>query len=434
MRFQRLLLEAGSSTVTVDLHPRLTVISGVGELERESLVTELLAGLSGSRPGTHVEVLTDGGRRLGIMHPAHGGRDRVMELESHEDITSEFTNDDGRVDVLAPFGFTLASAKKRCRMGSDDMVAEAAADGAVAALAAIDQDRLWATAEEVRSSDERLKAEVAAAGGDPEDAPLVEEVERRHAAFESAQDRLEYVRHHGIFVGGACVAAAVPAVMLQHWASVPLLVVAIVTTMVSIVFRRRMEKARKAERDALARAGAETYLAFRLQRMNSMFDDGTDRSRLAHAIGAHREALTRWQHLAGGISVELAFELRERVAAAHRRLAEAGGVGGAVTAAAAAEPAELAQALILRMNELREAGAGGESLPLLLDEPLAGVSPSVKHWMLELIGRSAGSPQIVYLTNDRDVANWARMESLGGELTILEPEPEAADELEPIVF
>ena len=56
MRFQRLLLEAGPNTVTVDLHPRLTVIAGVGELERESLVAELLAGLAGSRPGTHVEV------------------------------------------------------------------------------------------------------------------------------------------------------------------------------------------------------------------------------------------------------------------------------------------------------------------------------------------------------------------------------------------
>jgi hypothetical protein len=432
MRFQRLLLEAGSSTVTVDLHPRLTVIAGVGELERESLVTELLAGLAGSRPGTHVEVMTDGGRRLGIMHPTRGGRDRVVELETHDDVTVEFATDEGGVDVLAPYGFTLASAKKRCRMSSEDMLTESAADGAIAALATVDQGRLWAAAQDVRESDERLKAEVAAAGGDPEDAPLVEVVERRHAAFESAQERLEYVRHHGIFVGGACVAAAVPAVMLKHWASVPLLIVAIVTTVVSIVFRRRMEKARRAEREALERAGAETYLAFRLQRMNSMFDDGADRSRLAHAVGAHREALTRWAHLAGDISVELAFELRDRVVAAHHRLREAGGVVGGATAAAAAEPAELAQALIVRLNDLRHAGATGESLPLLLDEPLQGVPLSVKQWMLELIGKSSGSPQIVYLTNDPDVANWARMEAMSGELTILEPEP--SQELEPIVF
>ena len=421
MRFQRLLLEAGSTTVTVDLHPRLTVIAGVGDLERESLVTELLAGLGGSRPGTHVEVMTDSGRRLGILHPPHGGRDRVVELETHEDVTTEFSTDDG-VDVLAQYGFDLRSAKRRCRMGSKDMVTEAAADGAIAHLAAADQTRLWTAADDVRETDARLKAEVAAAGGDPEDAPLVEEVERRHAAFESAQERLEYVRHHGIFVGGACVAAAVPAVALKHWASVPLLIVAIATTLVSILYRRRMEKTRQAERQALEQAGAETYLAFRLQRMNSMFDGGADRSRLAHAVGAHREALARWEALAGDVSVELALDLKDRVLAANRRLQEAGG-GAAAASAAAAEPAELAQALIVRMSDLRHAGTGGESLPLILDEPLQGVSPSVKHWVLELVGRSAGSPQIVYLTNDADVANWARMEAVSGELSILEPAP-----------
>jgi hypothetical protein len=209
---------------------------------------------------------------------------------------------------------------------------------------------------------------------------------------------------------------------LKHWVSVPLLVVAIVTTLVSIAYRRRMEKARKAERAALEQAGAETYLAFRLQRMNSMFDGGADRSRLADAIAAHRDALARWQRLAGEVSVDLAFDLRDRVTAAAHRIREAG--GAAAGGSAAAEPAELAQALIVRMNDLRHAGARGESLPLLLDEPLAGVSPSVKQWVLELVGRSAGTPQIVYLTDDPDVAAWARMEALSGELAILEPAPE----------
>jgi hypothetical protein len=428
MRFQRLLLEAGATTVNVDLHPRLTVIAGVGDLERESLVTELLAGLAGARPGTHVEVVEDGGRRLGVMHPTNGSRDRVVELESGNDVTGDFVDDDGNVDLLGPLGFDLRGAKRKCRMTAADMVAEAAVDGTVAGLARADQDELWPAAEAVRTTDARLKSEVAAAGGEPEDAPLVEEVERRHAAFESAQERLEYVRHHGIVVGGACVVGAIPAVALKSWVSVPLLAVAIVTTRVSNAYRRRMEKARTAERHALEKAGAETYLAFRLQRMNSMFDGGADRSRLADAVAAHREALARWQRLAGDISVDLAFDLRDRVTAAAHRIREAGGAV-ADGSAAAAEPAELAQALIVRMNDLRHAGARGESLPLLLDEPLAGVSPSVKQWVLELVGRSAGTPQIVYLTDDADVAAWARMEALSGELSILEPAPaqEAAD-------
>jgi hypothetical protein len=44
--------------------------------------------------------------------------------------------------------------------------------------------------------------------------------------------------------------------------------------------------------------------------------------------------------------------------------------------------------------------------------------------LLELLGRSAGDPQIVFLTEDDDVASWARLEALTGELALIEPEPE----------
>lgn len=422
MRFQRLLLEAGSSTVTLDLHPRLTVVAGVGRLERESLICELLGGLGGSRPGTHVEVVDDTGRRFGVIHPSRGGRDRVVDLSSNQDVTAEFAGQDGSVDVLQALGFEPASARRRCRMASHDLGTGAAVDSTVAALAARDPERLWAAAEAVRVCDAVLKAEVAAIGGRPEDASLVQEVEKRHAAFEAAQERLEYVRHHGIFIGGACVLAAMPAAAVEHWASIPLLAVAIVTTLVSIVFRRRMDKAGKAERRVLEQAGAKTYLAFRIQRMNEVFDGGADRSRLALAAEEHRSALAGWQELVGEVSVDLAFDLRDRVEAAARRIHEAGGQGVAAPAAAA-EPAELAQALMVRMNELRHAGTSGESLPLLLDEPLQGIAPSVKHWVLEMAARSAGTPQIVYLTDDPDVAAWARAQAVWGEVSILEPAP-----------
>ena len=90
------------------------------------------------------------------------------------------------------------------------------------------------------------------------------------------------------------------------------------------------------------------------------------------------------------------------------------------------EPADLAHALVARLAELRHAGPGGQSLPLILDEPLNGVEPSIKQWMLELVGRSAGTPQVVYLTEDEDVAAWARMEAMAGHLAVIEPSPRAA--------
>ena len=47
----------------------------------------------------------------------------------------------------------------------------------------------------------------------------------------------------------------------------------------------------------------------------------------------------------------------------------------------------------------------GEGMPLLLDDPFQQLDPSVKPLLLELLGRSAGEPQIVFLTEDEDVAS-----------------------------
>src|SRR5206468_3561958 len=81
-----------------------------------------------------------------------------------------------------------------------------------------------------------------AAGASAEDAPLIEAVEERHAAFEAAQSRHESFRHNAIFIGGASALGAVPAALLNRWTAIPFLAVALLTTLVSIIFRRRMQK------------------------------------------------------------------------------------------------------------------------------------------------------------------------------------------------
>jgi hypothetical protein len=45
--------------------------------------------------------------------------------------------------------------------------------------------------------------------------------------------------------------------------------------------------------------------------------------------------------------------------------------------------------------------------------------------MLELIGRTAGSPQVIYLTDDPQVSVWARLEAMSGNLSFLAPAPES---------
>ena len=425
MRFQRLLMEVGSTTVNLDFHPKLTVVAGVGTLEREGLITELLSGLGGGRPGTHLQIVDESGRRLGILHPvAEQQEDRVMELGTHEDVTAEFMRADGTIDLLSPLGLNIASARRHAQLTAADMAETAKTDNLVVALAARDQPRLWKAAENVRNSRTAVEAEVSASGADPVDTPLVEEIEVRHAAFEGAQERLERVRHFGIFVGGASVAGAIPAVAMKSWVAIPLLLVAIVTTMMSIMFRRRLDKAHKAERKVLDEVGADSYLAFRLARVNGLVDGGANRATLTAAVTAHREAMTTWRALAGDVSAEWAFDMRDKVAAAALRLRDADASGEPVSGPAVAEPTELAQGLITKMSELRHVGPRNEAFPMLLDEPLEGVALSTKQWLLELLGRSAGAPQVIYLTDDPDVAAWARMHSVGGELAIIEAAPE----------
>ena len=425
MRYERLILEAGDNAVTVRFHPRLTVIAGVGRAERVGLVGELLGSLSGGRGGAHLEVVDDDGRRLAVIRPA-AGDDRVVESETGRDVTEEFVGPDGSVDVLGALGVTIDAARRKSRLSATDVAAVSRSEALVSGLAAVDQVRLWRAAERVRETDTRLKAEAHSIGVSPEDAHVIEEIERRHHDFEDAQRRHDEVRHNAIFIGGANALGAIPATAMNRLYGLPFLVVAAVATMASVVFRRRMATASRLEQEALAAAGARSYIGFHLQRVNGLLDGAGARQRLAAAAHDHREALEEWTALAGEVPVEWALTMRERILSAARRMrdydrADSGMDGPSLRDV---DPTDLAHAFVARLADLRHACASGESLPLILDEPLVDVDASVKQWMLELVGRSAGAPQVVYLTADEDVAAWARMEAIAGHLAVIEPSPD----------
>ena len=67
VQFERLVIEAGSNTFTVDFHERLTVVAGMGRLEREGLINELVGALSSKRSGVHLEMISDAGNRFAIF-------------------------------------------------------------------------------------------------------------------------------------------------------------------------------------------------------------------------------------------------------------------------------------------------------------------------------------------------------------------------------
>src|SRR5688572_28409461 len=127
VRYERLVIEAGSNTFTLDLHPRLTVIAGVGRSERDALVAELLGALASSRTGVHVEAVEDTGRRLAVFRPA-GAKPRVVDVDRAQDVTAEFVDAAGRINLIAGSGLDPAAMRRKLRFGAADL--QAASQGA----------------------------------------------------------------------------------------------------------------------------------------------------------------------------------------------------------------------------------------------------------------------------------------------------------------
>ena len=408
MRYEELRLEVGDEVVAVPFHERLTVIAGVGAPEREGLVAELLGALSSHR-GITLRFVDDDGRRLELVRPTEGD-ERVVDVETGEDVTDELAATDGGVDLLAAAGLTIGAATSRMRLSARDVAAASQSEELVTTLARVDQGRLWRAAEALRDANIALKEEASAAGTVLEDAAVVDQIERHHHAVEQAVLRQEQLRNRGMQVAGIAGVGAVAASLHHPLLAIPFVAVSVAILVMKVRIGKQIEHLRAAEEAALDAAGARSYLGFHVRRVEGMIESGETRERLAHAADLHRIAKREWTSVAGDVEVEWALDRRDRI--------EEAAAGD--HADQSVEPSDLAHAIVARLGDLR-GGIGGRVFPLLLDEPFGGAEASIKHWLLELIGTSAGNPQIVYLTEDEEVAAWARLEALTGALAIIEP-------------
>jgi hypothetical protein len=422
VRFERLVIEAGSNTFTLDLHPSLTVVTGVGRLEREGLVNELIGALGPSRSGVHAEIVADNGHRFALFRPS-GARHRVIDIDRSVDVTDRFRNADGNIDILGLRGLDVRSAKRKLRVTAADVTTGAHSDELVARLARTDQAALWRAADRLRRAEESLQMEAEAAGSAPEDAMVVEQIEARHHEFMSAQSLAERFRKLSFGLGAIAALSAVPLSMkIGPIASGPLLILAAVVTLLSFRQWKRMEEAEAREAEALALAGAQSYLGFHLQRVNGLLDNDQSRRRLLHAAEDQRAARVSWVALAGEIDVQWALEHRDRIEALSRK------VGAEDSLPVFADPAtsDIARALLARIQGAATLGPGGEQLPVIIDDALADVDAAQKPALLELLMQASMSQQIIVLTEDERVASWARLERMTGALSVLEPSPEPA--------
>ncbi len=423
MYFERLVIESGDNSISFDLHPRLTVISGLEQMERDGLVNEFIGALGNSRSGVHLELMADNGHRYAVFRPS-GADHRVIDVDERVDVTAQFSDASGSIDLLSRAGLDSRSARRTMRFTAQDLAESTARDELIQQLARVDQDQLWSAAHALRTAQHRLEAEADAVGTSVEDAAVIERIEQRHEQFERTQAQSEQVRHITFVVAGLAALLTLPMVrFVGSMAVAPLVLVAITAVLVSIVYWRRLESARSAEDDALADAGAESYLGFHLQRVNNLLSSDSGRRRLITAAEEHRDAAQRWSALAGDVDVEWAASNHPDISAAAKLRQDVAPVGQLGADSQLDDTAAIAHAVVTRLAALRDLGGSSESFPALLDDPFCNLDSGMLPTLLEIMVQSSERQQIILLTESPTVASWARVEAMTGALGIIEPTP-----------
>lgn len=421
VRYERLVIDAGQDkTFALDFHPRLTVVTGVGRAERDGLMSEIVGTLSDSRAGGHLEVIDDRGRHLAVFRP-HGARHLVVDIDAGADVSAGFRTDEGSIDLLAVEGLDQQTAKRRMRVTAQDLTTRTQSAELIRRLAACDQGLVWKVAERLQATEARLHEMAAQAGTAPEDLELIESIERHHQQHEAAQERHERIRKVTFYLAALCALTAVPlAYFVAPWTVGVAIGAALLVLATSLLFWRKLAKARKAEEAALSQAGATSYLGFHLQRVNNLLTTDQSRRELTMASEAHREAAEAWQRMAGDVPVDWAIGHREDIVSAARVRARA--ENPAVDGGQSEDLSSvLAEELVVRLAEARRLGSSGESFPLVLDDPFVNFDSSVKPALLELLVDASHRQQVIMLTEDTDVAAWARLETLTGAVSVVEP-------------
>ena len=429
MRFNRLVIEAGQAQVSLAVHDRLTVVAGAGPDLRALLVRELRGGLDGTRSGLRADLTADDGTQLAVHRP-DGQPHRGLNVTTASDETERFRTPDGRVDVLFGFGVERSEQRDLLHVDESEVVEVDVTDRAINRLADLDQTELWSTAARVRITDEELREVDDRIGSSVEDQDAVATIERHHHTLESAIEQHRQLSRKAL---GAAVLAFIAALALTTVdARMPLAVLAIGTIclLLTFVYWARIAQIRRSEKIALSQVGADSYLSYTVKRVDGMFTDTEDRRRKLALAEDHRNAAIHWTRLAGDVSVEWAIEHHTQIEKAARLRHQLRGL----TRSSAPEPglddraADYARALVEHLDELRDLGTGGESFPLIIEDPLHGSAPSTRLALLELLARAAGKPQVILLTDQDDVASWARLEALTGEVALVEP---TAEPIEP---
>jgi hypothetical protein len=400
----------------------MTVLAGVPAPVRAHLVEEILGGLTGARSGVHLELHNGSDRRITVVRPREGDH-RVDAPDDGVDLTDDYRNGIGRVDVLERYG--IPPRAHGCVLHVDGAAAGAvtADDVQVARLGSLNQAELWSTANRVQVTEAEFQALSTQVDHGDDGTAAVARVEKRHHDLDEAIATRQETQRNLFRLGALALIGAVPVATMSSLSAMPLVAIAVGALALALVLRAKIAVAVRQEEAALASAGSDSYLGFVVRQVDGLMTGTELRRRLSAVAADHRESAIAWTRLAGNVTVDWAYTHQREIDAAARLRSHLGAMDTvSATAPEIDERTAAVAGLVLgRMTELRRIGYGAESFPLILDDPFTELDPSVRLGLLELIAREAGSPQVILLTDLDDVAGWARLEALSGRAALLEP-------------
>ncbi len=467
VEIQRLVAEDNDNAVAVDFHSRLTVAYHENPVIRRGFLISLLHAMGAGRAGLHLELIDGDSHKLAVFRP-RGGSHRVVDIDTGADVTARYQLPDGRADLLARLGVDHLAAVQLLRCGAADLPQPPGGWGAgrqstgpgratvaggssgtdndsdAAFLASLDQARLWAAALAARDADIALaRARAALPGVGAAQLARIEHLQQAREARTRGVELHRPIARFGTILALGCLITGVVLLALDAriadngFTGWLLVILGLLASPLAVFEHVRTHQASQTERAALALAAELPDSTGRAEGRippDAVFAapvghlaDPWRREALARALEAGERCGSEWQALAGGVSSWWALRHRSAIESlsahgANSALAdpEVDDTGPAAQPiqpgrAVLAQPAVLTHAPLLaatakmltdRLIELRAVGPDHERLPLLLDEPFAGMDPEQLLPLVEALVARSGDHQIVLITGDPLVRDW----------------------------
>lgn len=415
MEVQRLVVEEPERTLTLDFHAGLTVAFHERPAVRARLLDDLVAALGEGRPGLHLELVDHERHNLAVFRP-RGGRPRVIDIDAATDVTAQYRSPEGGVDVLGRMGLDRDSVARLIRIGARqlDRLPDTGTDNHRDArrLAGVDQAVLWPAAGRLDRADVALtRAQLALPGCSVADVDAFDRVAAEHGAAEATAARHRPIQRLGWSMATVCLLLGVALLVFDQqvgdnaFTGQVLAGLGLLAALVTVYDGQTVRAARRAERDVVRGAGAETFEQL-VARVGPMADPRLRRE-LVRATEERTVAAAAWQKVAGAVSPVWALRHRVAIEALAAQRSQLHRVGAEHLVSDDSTVADSARLLVDRVIELQEVGTSRERLPLLLDEPFAGCSPSDVQRLLATVLRLSAHHQVVLVSGDRYIQAWA---------------------------